>query len=135
MSQMPEIPLFQIMKVKSILCILISLSKKKCYRYFLKTLHKTGIQQKWKQQGVNIVHSKTKELVRHWRFKKQIHDTRTTKTMFVKETCLRFSVIMCVYSQTHMAIALVLIAISDQFRTLFMYTSEWPMLSTRSATG
>ena len=35
--------LFQIMKVKSILCILISLSKKECCSYFLKTLFRTGI--------------------------------------------------------------------------------------------
>lgn len=48
--------------------------------------------------------------------------------MFPKKTYQRFSVIMCVHLQTHMAIALGMIARSDQFRILFMYSMDWPML-------
>lgn len=55
--------------------------------------------------------------------------------MFGKEACLRFSVIMCAHSQTNMAIALLTVAGSDQFITLFMYATVWPVQTTRSATG
>lgn len=81
------------------------------------------------------MHLKIEKLVRLWRFKKQIHDIRTEKTLFGKEVCLRFSVIMCVHSQTHMAIALLMVAGSDQFITLFMYATICPVQSSRSATG
>lgn len=59
------------------------------------------------------MHLKIEKLVRHWRFKKQIQGIRTAKTMFGKEACLRFSVIMYAHSQTNMAIALLTVAGSD----------------------
>lgn len=46
--------------------------------------------------------------------------------MFGKEACLRFSVIMYALPQTHVAIALLTVAGSDQFITLFMYATVWP---------